>query len=460
MTTPPPVSPATELEALTLSEERVEWAVSAQQKTTELSATVRMIQELEAWQTEEIPQLVNSTVHQLRKAGEDLQATIWDEEQRLLESLHQAEQLVAEAEASSGEATHGPEHHESVPPHQFSEELTRRLWELAQIQEEEQDLRYRIAEAGEQLALAQDIVDTAQVILNYYATRAGATNVTRILSRARATERVLDAIIRLGPDPKTKGKYIRKACQVGYATAQDMRSLLAGGWFGPDQVTQNELLLHLTALEESLQRFQDARALIETGEVPPSILPLVADTLTTIRQEIIPEESRWDKLVNEAKQATDELENGFRQMMEKLPTSASLQKPSQVSAHPLDPDDKYALKFLAEHILGEKMSDSEYNVMVRSAGLESLTVDGSGRTRAKIELTVAQFSRTVGTKAEQAGTEVDKVIGDARSALQTLRNQVGAQADTAEQAFRSGFSNFGNILKDVFDDLSSKLTEK
>ncbi|MFI8099719.1 hypothetical protein [Streptomyces sp. NPDC086023] len=423
-------------------------AATAKQRAVELGKAAVLIREIEKWQQQGIPELANSKIPSLREAAEAFDSIVREEKRKVMETRRQAEQRIADADSPAPEPDR-PTGAEPDGQRAFDEELSRRLWEVSELQAQEENARQRVVAAAEQVVLVQEIVDTAQYILKYYAERDGASAVAEVLSKVHGTEKILDAVIAIGPNPTSKGMLVRKACLKGYATAGEIRSLLSGGWLGKSPELQHELTLKLAVLEESLERFRACQALIESGCLRSTALPLVEQTLQTVREEVIPAESRWNELVNGARRTAAEIEQDVKKLVAKVSAGAPPEPPARAEAFALDPDEKYLLKTLAEHLLEEELTDDKYNSMVRSVGLDSLMVDGSGHKRARVELALAQVGITVGANVEQVGADIDKKLADAKVALAEVRRQ----ADT-------GFSNFGKILKETLGDLADKVREK
>ncbi|MCB5164433.1 hypothetical protein LG634_06235 [Streptomyces bambusae] len=450
MTSPPPPSPAAETETLAITEEGVVRAATAKQRAVELGKAAVLIREIEKWQQQGIPELVTSTIPSLQEAAEAFQSIVWEEKRKVMETRRQAEQRIADAESPAPETgADQPTGAEPDGQRAFDDELSRRLWELSELQAQEQKAGQRVAAAAEQLVLVQEIVDTAQYILKYYAERDGASAVAEVLSKVQGTEKILDAVIGIGPHPTHKGMLVRKACLEGYATAREVRSLLSGGWLGKSPELQNEFTLRLAVLEESLERFRACQELIESGDLRSAALPLVEQTLQTVREEVVPAESRWNDLVDGARRTAAEIEQDVKKLVAKVSAGTPPPPPARAETISLDPDEKYLLKTLAEHLLEETLTDDKYNAMVRSVGLDSLMVDGSGHKRASVEVALARVGIAAGAKAEQVGAEIDRTIGDAKIALAEVRRQAG-----------TGFSNFGKIFKETLDDLADKVKEK
>ncbi|MCX4775939.1 hypothetical protein [Streptomyces sp. NBC_01264] len=447
---PPPPSPAAEREVLAITEEGVVRAATAKQRVVELSKAAALIREIEKWQQQGIPELVTSTIPALQEAAEAFQSIVWEEKRKVSETRRQAEQRIADADSPAPET--GADQLTGAEPdgqRAFDDELSRRLWEVSELQAQEENAGQRVAAAAEQLLLVQEIVDTAQFILKYYAQRDGASAVAEVLAKVHGTEKILDAVISIGPNPTRKGMLVRKACLEGHATAREVRSLLAGGWLGQFPELQNEFTLKLAVLEECLERFRVCQAMIESGDLRSAALPLVEQTLQTVQEEVVPAESRWNDLVEGARRTAAEIEQDIKKLVATVSAGAPPRPSAPAGAITLDPDERYLLKTLTEHLLEEELTDDAYNAMVRNMGLDSLMVDGSGHKRASVELAIAQVSLAAGAKAEQVGADIDKTIGEAKTAIAEVRRQ----ADT-------GFSNFGKILKGTLDDLANKVKEK
>ncbi|MGP3683195.1 hypothetical protein ACTVZO_00465 [Streptomyces sp. IBSNAI002] len=452
------------MEALAITDDGVVWAATAKRRTVELSAAARLIREVERWQVQGIPELVNSAIPSLQQAAEAFHSIVCEEKDKVMETRRQAEQRIADTAPQT--TAEQPDASQLEAQREFHEDLSRRLWEVSQLQFEVSDLKaqeekiaQRVAAAAGQLILVQEIADTAQYILKYYADREGHSAISSVLSKARGTQKILDAIINIGPSVTKKGMLVRKACLDGYATVREIRSILSEGWLAKFPELQNEFTLKLAMLEESLDRFRTCQALIGS-DIQDTALPLVEQTLQTVREEVIPTESRWNDLMNDVERTAAAVEKDVKELVAKVFAGSPSLPPAHAQAVHLDPDEKYILKALAECFLEEKLTDEEYNVMVRSAGLDSFVVDGSGHNRANVELTVAQLGIVAGAGVEKVGTDIDQAISDAKIALVSVRQHADTTANAASQAVQDRFSSFGKILKDTFDDVANKLKEK